>query len=223
MPKLELGAGKDQHVPQIVDAHRGLILNERLEDRHHLPDPHVAQWHDLNAESGRQRARRIAQLRRQVAAHGARGGLYLPDARVLDHGRAVAAQEHLQRRRQRFARNRAGGSYRHRSADGGLDGVRLVEDVGENVAHDVAQVGAFEVERHRRTARYRSRRWGRQSTAGKLSLDQLSGALVELGLLAAVSAVVGPGDFHRAGEWDHLDRPRARRQIAPRLRGAGRQ
>ena len=53
------------------------ILRERLEDAQHLAHADVAQRHDLHREAGRQRALRVAELRRDVAAHGAACGRIL--------------------------------------------------------------------------------------------------------------------------------------------------
>ena len=47
-------------------------LRERLEDAQHLAHADVAQRDDLHREARRQRALRVAELRRDVAAHGGR-------------------------------------------------------------------------------------------------------------------------------------------------------
>ncbi len=158
VPELELGAGDDQQVAQIVGAYRRRILLERLEDRHHLAHADVLERHDLDAVARRQRPRAVAELRRDVAANGSRGRHDLPDRAFLDHRRAVRAKNHFQRRRQRLARNARGRAYRYRAADRRIDRVRLAEDIGQDVADDLAQFGAFEVERDRRSARHRARR-----------------------------------------------------------------
>ena len=71
----------------------------------HLAHADVTQRHDLHRKPRRQRARRVAELRRDVAAHRGRLRHDHVHAAALDHRRAVHAQQRFQRRRQRFARN----------------------------------------------------------------------------------------------------------------------
>ena len=102
-----------------------------------------------------------AELRRHVAAHGGRLRHDEVHAAALHHRRAVHAQQRLERRRQRLARNAGGRAHGHRAADRGIDRVGLVEDVAQDVAHDLAQVRAFEVEHDcRRPPRLYRRRGG---------------------------------------------------------------
>ena len=145
MPELELGAGKNQKIAQLVDTDRRLILYERLQQRSHLAHADVVQRHDLHRIARGQRAGRAAELRRNVAARRGRGGQDLPDAALPGHGRAVHAQDHLHRGMERFARDAGRGADGDGTAHRGVDRVRLVEDVAQDVAHDLADVGAFEI------------------------------------------------------------------------------
>ena len=144
--QLDLGAGKDQHVAQLVGAHCPGVLGERLEHAQHFAHADIAQRHDQHRESGRQGALRIAELRRDVAAHRRRARQDLVDPRLLDHRRAIHPQQHLERRRQRFARNARRRADRDLSPDRRVDRVALVQDVAEDVADDLAQVGSFEIQ-----------------------------------------------------------------------------
>ena len=73
-------------------------------------------------------------------------GTIMVHAAALHHRRAVHAQQRLERRGQRFARNAGRRAHGDRAADRGIDRVRLVEDVAQDGAHHFAQVGALEVE-----------------------------------------------------------------------------
>ena len=144
--QLALGAREDQHVAQIVGAHGRRVLHERLEDAHHFADADVAQRHDLHRKAGRQRALRIAELRRDVAADGGRARQDLVEAVLLDHRRAVHPQQRLERGDQRVARDARRRADRDLAADRRVDRVALVQDVAEDVPDDLAQVGALEIE-----------------------------------------------------------------------------
>ena len=127
-----------------------------------------------------------------VAAHG--GGLRHDQvqAAVAHHRRAVHAQQRLQRRRQRFARDARRRADGHRAADRRVDRVVLVEDVAQDVAHDFAQVGALEVE-HDAAAGGLGRRRRRQLAAGLLALHDDARALVDVRRIARASACAPGG------------------------------
>ena len=103
--------------------------------------------------------------------------------RLLHHRRAVHAQQHLERSP---AAPRAGcrpscGCVTVPPTDG-VDRVRLVEDVAEDVADDLAQVGAFEIEHDAVAGRlHRGRR--RQAAARLLALHHHAGALEDARLV----------------------------------------
>ena len=152
IPELALGAGEDQQVAQIVGAHGRGVLGERLDDPHHLAHADIAQRHDLHREPGRQRPLRIAELRSDIAAHAGGARHDLVQARLLHHRRAVHAQQRLERRDQRLARDARRRADRDLAAHGRIDRVALVHDVAQDVPDDLAQVCPFEVE-HDRAAR----------------------------------------------------------------------
>ena len=76
---------------------------------------------------------------------------------------------------------------RHRAADGGVDGVRLVEDVAQDVAHDLAQVGALEVEHDAAAGRLdrRGRAARRRRAAGPSPRRRCRGRCAHLVLRSA--------------------------------------
>ncbi len=182
MPQFALGPGQDQHVAQLVRSHRLRILGERLEDPQHFAHADVTQRHDLHREPRRQRARRIPELRRDVAAH--RGGLrhHHVQAAALDHRRAVGAQQRFQRRRQRIPRNARRGPDGHGAADRGIDRVILVEDVAQDVAHHFAQIGAFEIQHDVAPGGLHAPGPGGAPPPGCMAFHDHAGAPVEEGL-----------------------------------------
>jgi hypothetical protein len=131
VPQFTLGAGQDQHVAQLVRTHRLRILGEGLEDPQHFAHADVTQRDDLHRESWRQCARRIPELRRDVAADRRRLRHHHVQAAALDHRRAVGAQQRFQRRRSRVPRNARRGPDGHGTADRGIDRVILAEDVAQ--------------------------------------------------------------------------------------------
>src|SRR5439155_24480788 len=175
--------GENEEIAQNNDTYRSQVLDEGLEQRSHLAHADVVQRHNLHRKARRQRTARAAELRRDVAAHRGGRGQYLPDAALPGHRRAVHAQQHLHRRVQRFARDPRGRANGDGAADGGVDGVRLVEDVAQDVAHHLTDVGGFEIERHRGPLRRRRLLDRRHVAAFFLPGDQHPGALVEPGLL----------------------------------------
>jgi hypothetical protein len=146
VPQFQLGPRQDQQVARDVGTHRLRVLRERLEQLRHLGGADVFERHDLHREPGRQRARRIAELRGDVAADRCRLRQDLPEVALVDHRRAVHAQQRLERGRQSVARNAARRTDRHLAADVRIDRVRRVENVAQDVADDFTQIGAFEIQ-----------------------------------------------------------------------------
>ena len=146
MPQLPLGAGQDQQIAEVVGPDRGGVLGERLEDAHHLARADVAKRDDLHRKARRQRPLRVAELRRDVAAHrdGARQDLVEPA--LLHHRGAVHPQQRFERRRQRVARDSDDVRMVTTPPTAASIVYALVEDVAKNVLDDFAQVGALEVQ-----------------------------------------------------------------------------
>ena len=179
--QLALGSRQDQHVAQLVRAHRLRVLREGLEQPQHLAHADVAQRHDLHREAGGQRARRVAELGRQVAADGGRLRHDHVQAAASHHRRAVHPQQRLERRGQRVARDARGRADRDGAAHRRVDRVVLVEDVAQDVADDFAQLGALEIQHDVAAGRLHGRS-RRQSAARLQSPDDDAGALVEVRL-----------------------------------------
>src|SRR5207249_11033121 len=77
--------------------------------------------------------------------------------------------------RKRVARNPGCRPNRYRATDVGIDRVRLVQDIAQDIADDVTQIGAFEVERDRWAGGdSATRRRSRKRTTGKLPLHELA-------------------------------------------------
>ncbi len=178
VPQLRLGARKDQQVAHVVAANRLRILRERLENAQHVAYADILERNDLDRIAGRQRPRGIAQLGRHVAAY--RRGLrhHLPHLALVHHRRAVHPQQRLERRGERLARYPGRRANRHTAADVRVDRVRLIENVAQDVAHDFAQIGGFEVQDDR-TARGRGRRARRERSTRLLSANDDPGPFVD--------------------------------------------
>ena len=170
MSKLPLGAGQDQQVAKIIGADRGGLFRERLQHAHHLARADVAQRDDLHRKARRQRALRVAELRRDVAAHRNCARQDLVEPALLHHRGAVHPQQRFECGRQRVTRDSRRCPNGDHATDRSVDHVALVEDVAQDVLDHFAQIGAFEIQDDVATGRLNGRD-RRQASAGHLALD----------------------------------------------------